>query len=90
MDRVPLTRLQRLPFFFGWVIVAVAFVTMAVSVTARTAFSLLMPPLINRIDLQKRIQNPAKQRLAAKVSEVLAFDPNAVRLHGQKRHDFFI
>lgn len=46
MDRVPLTRLQRLPFFFGWVIVAVAFVTMAVSVTARTSFSLLMPPLI--------------------------------------------
>lgn len=46
MDRVPLTRLQRLPFFFGWVIVAIAFVTMAVSVTARTAFSLLMPPLI--------------------------------------------
>ncbi len=46
MDRAPVNRLQRLPFFFGWVIVAIAFVTMAVSVTARTAFSLLMPPLI--------------------------------------------
>ena len=37
----------RLPFYYGWVIVAVAFVTMALGVTARTAFSLLMPPLID-------------------------------------------
>jgi MFS family permease len=36
----------RLPFYFGWVVVAVAFVTMAVGVSARTAFSLLMPPLL--------------------------------------------
>jgi MFS family permease len=36
-----------LPFYYGWVIVAVAFVTMALGVTARTAFSLLMPPLID-------------------------------------------
>jgi MFS family permease len=37
---------SRLPFYYGWLIVAVAFVTMAVAVTARTAFSLLLPPLI--------------------------------------------
>ena len=37
---------SRLPFFYGWVIVAVAFVTMGVSVNARTAFSLLFPPII--------------------------------------------
>lgn len=36
-----------LPFFYGWLIVAVAFVTMAIGVTGRTAFSLLMPPLID-------------------------------------------
>jgi MFS family permease len=36
----------RLPFYYGWVIVGVAFVTMALGVTARTFFSLLMPPLI--------------------------------------------
>jgi MFS family permease len=36
----------RLPFYYGWVIVGVAFVTMAIGVTARTAFSLLLPPLI--------------------------------------------
>lgn len=37
----------KLPFFYGWVIIAVAFVTMAIGVSARTAFSLLMPPLID-------------------------------------------
>jgi MFS family permease len=37
----------RLPFFYGWVVVAVAFVTMAVAVNARTAFSLLYPPILD-------------------------------------------
>jgi MFS family permease len=38
---------SRLPFYYGWLIVCIAFVTMAIGVTARTAFSLLMPPLID-------------------------------------------
>jgi MFS family permease len=37
---------SRLPFYYGWIIIGVAFVTMAIAVTARTAFSLLLPPLI--------------------------------------------
>ncbi len=37
---------SRLPFYYGWLIVGIAFVTMAIGVTARTAFSLMMPPLI--------------------------------------------
>jgi MFS family permease len=37
----------RLPLYYGWVIIAIAFVTMAISVSARTAFSLLLPPLID-------------------------------------------
>lgn len=37
----------RLPFYYGWVIVCIAFVTLGIGVTARTAFSLLMPPLID-------------------------------------------
>jgi MFS family permease len=37
----------RLPFYYGWVIVGVAFVTMAIGVTVRTSFSLLLPPLID-------------------------------------------
>jgi len=36
---------SRLPFYYGWLIVGIAFVTMAIGVTARTAFSLLLPPL---------------------------------------------
>jgi MFS family permease len=38
---------RRWPFFYGWVIVAVAFVTMGVGVNARTAFSLLFPPILD-------------------------------------------
>ena len=36
---------MRLPFFYGWVIVAVVFVTMGIGVNARTAFSLLFPAI---------------------------------------------
>ena len=38
---------MRLPFFYGWVIVAVVFVSMGIGVTARTAFSLLFPPILD-------------------------------------------
>jgi MFS family permease len=37
----------RLPFFYGWLLVAVSFVTMAIGVNARTAFSLLFPPILD-------------------------------------------
>jgi MFS family permease len=47
MDHRPSHFASRLPFYYGWLIVGIAFVTMAVGVTARTAFSLLMPPLID-------------------------------------------
>lgn len=48
MNRIPTAPgwQARLPFYYGWVVVAVAFVTMAIAVTARTAFSLLLPPLV--------------------------------------------
>jgi len=36
-----------MPFFYGWVVVSVAFVTMAVAVNARTAFSLLYSPILD-------------------------------------------
>jgi len=41
------SRLARLPVFYGWIIVAAAFITMGIGVNARTAFSLLLPPIIN-------------------------------------------
>ena len=37
---------MRLPIFYGWIIVAVAFVTTGLGVNARTAFSLLFPPIL--------------------------------------------
>ncbi len=38
---------MRARFFYGWVIVAVTFVTMGIGVNARTAFSLLFPPILD-------------------------------------------
>jgi MFS family permease len=43
----------RLPFFYGWVVVAVAFVTMGVGVNARTAFSLLFPPILEEFGWER-------------------------------------
>ena len=37
---------RRLPVFYGWIVVAVAFVTMGIGVNTRTAFSLLFPPIL--------------------------------------------
>ena len=39
----------RVPVYYGWVIVAVAFVTMAISVNSRSVFSLLFPALIEEM-----------------------------------------
>jgi len=38
--------IKRLPFYYGWVVVAMAFVTMAIGVNARTSFSLLFPAIV--------------------------------------------
>ena len=50
-----LPRLARLPVFYGWVIVAVAFVTMAIAVNARTAFSLLFPAILEEFQWDRSI-----------------------------------
>ena len=46
---------MRLPFFYGWIIVAVTFVTMAIGVNARTAFSLFFPPIIDEFGWERGI-----------------------------------
>jgi len=38
---------SRVPIFYGWVLVGVSFVTMAIGVNARTAFSLLFPSILD-------------------------------------------
>jgi len=46
---------MRLPFFYGWIIIAVTFVTMAIGVNARTAFSLFFPPIIDEFGWERGI-----------------------------------
>ena len=46
---------MRLPFFYGWVVVAVAFVTMALGVNARTAFSLFFPPILDEFGWERGV-----------------------------------
>jgi MFS family permease len=45
----------RLPFFYGWVLIGVSFVTMAIGVNARTAFSLLFPPILDEFQWDRGI-----------------------------------
>jgi len=46
---------MRLPFFYGWIIIAVTFVTMAVGVNARTSFSLFFPPIIDEFGWERGV-----------------------------------
>jgi len=41
-----LSPLARLPFYYGWMVVAIAFLTIGVGVSIRTSFSLLFPPIL--------------------------------------------
>src|SRR5438270_8154190 len=46
---------MRLPFFYGWIIVVVTFVTMAIGVNARTSFSLFFPPIIDEFGWERGV-----------------------------------
>src|SRR6202049_1067947 len=46
---------MRLPFFYGWIIVGVTFVTMAIGVNARTAFSLFFAPIIDEFGWERGV-----------------------------------
>ena len=45
----------RLPFFYGWLLVGVSLVTMAIGVNARTAFSLLFPQILGEFGWDRGI-----------------------------------
>src|SRR3981081_2672343 len=47
--------LMPLPFFYGWIIVVVTFVTMAIGVNARTAFSLVFPPILDEFGWERGV-----------------------------------
>src|SRR5207247_7542394 len=61
---------MRLPFFYGWVVVAVAFVTMGVGVNARTAFSLLFPPILDEFGWERGVTAGAFSRSEEHTSEL--------------------
>src|ERR1700732_1055925 len=46
---------MRLPFFYGWIIIAVTFFSMAIGVNARTAFSLFFPPIIDEFGWERGV-----------------------------------
>src|ERR1700710_2343343 len=46
---------MRLPFFYGWIIIAVTFVTMAIGVNALTSFSLFFPPIIEEFGWERGV-----------------------------------
>ncbi|RTL62733.1 MAG: MFS transporter [Hyphomicrobiales bacterium] len=45
--------MRKLPIFYGWVIVGVVFISMALGVNARTAFSLLFPPMLSEFGWER-------------------------------------
>ena len=46
---------MRPPFFYGWIVVGIASVTMALAVNARTAFSLLFPPILDEFGWERGV-----------------------------------
>ena len=54
-ESTPADRWARLPFFYGWIVVAVAFVTLGIGVNARTAFSLLFPPILSEFGWERGV-----------------------------------
>src|SRR4030081_3623388 len=46
---------MRFPFFYGWIIVVVTFVTMAIGVNARTAFSLFFSPIVDEFGWERGV-----------------------------------
>lgn len=47
--------MKRLPFFYGWIIVAVTFITMGIGVNARTSFSLFFAPIVDEFGWERGI-----------------------------------
>jgi MFS family permease len=46
---------MRFRFFYGWIIIAVTFVTMAIGVNARTSFSLFFPPIVDEFGWERGV-----------------------------------
>jgi MFS family permease len=49
------TALQRVPIFYGWIMVATAFVTMGIVVNSRTVFSLFFPSILDEFGWSRAV-----------------------------------
>lgn len=47
--------ISRLPFYYGWVVIFVAFVSTGIGVNTRTAFSLLYPPILEEFGWERGV-----------------------------------
>ena len=47
IDSLSHALMRFLPFFYGWIVISIAFVTMGIGVNARTSFSLLYPEILS-------------------------------------------
>ena len=73
---------MRLPFYYGWVIVAVVFVSMGIGVNARTAFSLLFPPILSEFGWERAVTAGAFSfgfLVSAVMSPMLGADDGSLR-----------
>ncbi|MFZ4709560.1 MAG: MFS transporter, partial [Zwartia sp.] len=50
---------SRVPFYYGWVLIGIAFITIAIGISARTSFSLLLPPLIDEFHWSRGLASGA-------------------------------
>jgi MFS family permease len=55
LDAAAMTGQSRLPFYYGWVVVVVTFITMGIGVNARTAFSLFYPPILQEFGWERGV-----------------------------------
>src|SRR5258708_21832623 len=53
--KLMVSNLMRLPFFYGWIIVIVTFVTMAIGVNGRTSVSLFFPPIVDEFGWERGV-----------------------------------
>lgn len=55
MPAIPSALSRRLPFYYGWVVVAVGFVSLGMGASVRTIFGLLFPPILSEFGWERAL-----------------------------------
>ena len=66
--------LGRLPFFYGWVVIGIAFITVSLSVNARTMFSLLFPPILAEMEWDRSTTAAGQDGVYVEAAAEMAMD----------------